>query len=73
MKLSISLTDADVALIDELQAAGGYSSRSAVIQAALAKWKSQQLQGDYAAAWDEWDQEGDGATWDASSSDGLGS
>lgn len=71
MKLSISLTDADVALLDDLAAQGGFSSRSAVIQHALGRLRSQGLQGDYAQAWDEWDAEGDAEPWDATAGDGI--
>lgn len=71
MKLSISLTDADVTLIDEYAAEGGFTSRSAVIQHALSRLRTGELQGSYAAAWDEWAGEGDAASWDSTAGDGL--
>jgi Arc/MetJ-type ribon-helix-helix transcriptional regulator len=71
MKLSISLTDADVALIDELAAEGAFTSRSAVIQHALARLRAQGLQADYGQAWDEWAAEGDAEPWDATVGDGV--
>jgi len=71
MKLSISLTDADVALIDQFAREGGFASRSAVVQHALSKLRIQELQGSYAVAWTEWADEGDGGAWDLASGDGL--
>ncbi|UPU88594.1 ribbon-helix-helix domain-containing protein [Demequina sp. TMPB413] len=67
MKLSISLTDDDVALIDQFAAAGDYPSRSAVIQHALARLRAQGLHGDYADAWTEFSDGGDAGRWEASS------
>jgi len=71
MKLSISLADADVLLLDDLAAQGGFASRSAVVQYALGRLRAQGLQADYAEAWDEWTAEGDAAPWDATVSDGI--
>ena len=71
MKLSISLTDADVALIDHYATEGGFSSRSAVVQHALSKLRSGELQGSYAAAWDEWADAGDAGAWDSTAADGM--
>lgn len=71
MKLSVSLSDADVALIDALAASGGFSSRSAVIQHALSRLRAHDLHAAYAQAWDEWDGEGDAGLWDAASADGV--
>jgi len=71
MKLSISLAEADVVFVDDLAAQGGFASRSAVIQHALARLRAQGLQSDYADAWDEWKAEGDSDTWDATAADGI--
>ena len=71
MKLSISLTDADVALIDQFASEGGFASRSAVVQHALSNLRVQELQGSYAVAWTEWADEGDAGAWDLASGDGL--
>ncbi len=72
MKLSISLTDADVALIDQFAKEGGFASRSSVVQHALSKLRLQELQGSYALAWNEWADEGDASAWDATAADGIG-
>jgi len=71
MKLSISLTDADVALIDHFAGEGGFASRSAVVQHALSRLRAQTLQGSYAAAWNEWADEGDADAWDSTAADGI--
>jgi predicted transcriptional regulator len=68
VKLSISLTEDDVALLDQIAAAAGFPSRSAVVQHALARLRAQALRGDYAEAWDEFADAGDAGRWEASSS-----
>jgi Arc/MetJ-type ribon-helix-helix transcriptional regulator len=65
MKLSISLTDEDVALIDQIAASGGFASRSAVVQHALSRLRAQGLQGDYAEAWDDFTDGGDAHRWES--------
>jgi Arc/MetJ-type ribon-helix-helix transcriptional regulator len=71
MKLSISLTDADVALIDQFASEGGFASRSAVVQHALSQLRVQDLQGSYAVAWSEWADEGDAGAWEFTAGDGM--
>ncbi len=66
MKLSISLTDSDVALIDQIATDAGLPSRSAVVQHALARLRAQDLHGDYADAWEEFTDGGDAGRWEAS-------
>lgn len=72
VKLSVSLTEEDVALMDRLAAEGGFTSRSAVVQYALGRLRAADLQADYAAAWDEWSAAGDDEPWDAAAPDGMG-
>ena len=69
VKLSVSLSAADVHLLDSL-AAERESSRSAVLQQAVSLLRDQQLAQDYADAWTEWDGDG-GPLWDSASGDGL--
>lgn len=71
MKLSISLTDEDVVFVDKIAASGGFASRSAVVQHALGRLRAQGLLADYAQAWDEWNADGDAASWDATATDGM--
>ncbi len=71
MKLSISLSEEDVAVVDRLAAAMDLTSRSAVIQRAIRMLGDPALDDAYAAAWDEWEASGDSAAWDSAVADGL--
>lgn len=71
MKLSISLSDAHVALIDQVKASGGFESRSAVIQHALGLLGTAAIDADYAAAWSEWEEDGDEQLWTSTAGDGV--
>lgn len=70
MKLSISLPEEDLVFLDTQASAGHYESRSAVILAAIRLMRDRQHVDSYAAAWDEWDDEGP-VDWDTVTSDGL--
>jgi len=69
MKLSVSLSSGDVEFIDQYAAEHGVGSRSGVVQRAVLLLRASELGDDYAAAWDEWETEGD--VWDSTVSDGL--
>ena len=71
MKLSVSLPDEDVAVLDEYARASGLASRSAVVQYAIRLLRFPNLEQDYASAWEDWESSGDQATWDGTSPDGL--
>jgi metal-responsive CopG/Arc/MetJ family transcriptional regulator len=71
MKLSISLSESEVAALDEYQRQSGLSSRSAVVQRAIRLLRHEHLEEDYAAAWQEWDSSEDSIAWDTASGDGL--
>jgi putative addiction module CopG family antidote len=71
MKISISLSDEDVQFIDTQAGRGEFSSRSAVIRAAIHVLRDRQHTDSYAAAWDEWDSSGDDVAWDSAVVDGL--
>lgn len=71
MKLSVSLPDDDVALLDEYARSSGLRGRSAVIQHALRLLRQAGLEQDYAAAWAEWETTGEQSAWDGVVSDGL--
>ena len=70
MKVSVSLSDDDVQFLDACAAERG-TSRSAVLQQAVALLRGRQLGAAYADAWQEWSG-GDGGAWDATTGDGLG-
>ncbi len=71
MKLSVSLPDEDVAILDEFARTTGLSSRSAALHHAVRMLRLPELEQDYAAAWDEWEASGDHAAWDPTAADGL--
>ncbi|RZQ59952.1 ribbon-helix-helix protein, CopG family [Amycolatopsis suaedae] len=72
MKLSVSLTEEDVAFIDHYAAASRIPSRSAVVHRALELLRASQLEDDYRAAWEEWSERGEQDAWEAAGADGLG-
>jgi Arc/MetJ-type ribon-helix-helix transcriptional regulator len=71
MKLSISLPDGDVEIIDAYAREAGLESRSAAIQHAVRLLSGRRLADDYSAAWEEWDASGEADMWDRASGDGL--
>ena len=71
MKLSVSLTEEDVAIVDQYIRSSGLKTRSAVIRRALHLLRQPDLAQDYAAAWEEWAASGEQAAWDSTSGDGL--
>lgn len=71
MKLSVSLTEEDVAFVDDYAAQTGVPSRSAVIHQAIELLRAAELEDAYSAAWDEWDGSEEAQVWDAATADGL--
>lgn len=71
MKLSVSLSEDEVAALDKYALAVGLASRSAAIQQAIRLLGNPELEDSYAAAWDEWEASGDAAAWESTSADGL--
>lgn len=71
MKLSISLSEEDVAILDKYAAATGLGSRSAAVQRAIRLLGDPHIEEDYAAAWQEWESSGDAGLWEATAADGL--
>ena len=71
MKLSVSLSDADIAFLDAYARSHGLGSRSGVLQEALALLREQELAADYTAAWDEWSSDADNQAWESVTADGL--
>ncbi|MDX2377219.1 ribbon-helix-helix domain-containing protein [Microbacterium sp. LRZ72] len=62
-KVSLSLSDTDIAFLDEEARSGAYASRSAAVQAAVRLLRESRLADAYAEAFREWDEDG----WDAAS------
>lgn len=71
MKLSVSLSEEDVAALDRYVEHAGLESRSAAVQQAIRRLQDPQLEEAYAAAWDEWAAAGDEDAWATAGSDGL--
>lgn len=71
MKLSISLTDGDIEVLDHFAAEHGLASRSAVVQHAIRALGHERLVQDYIEEFAEWDGSEDAALWDSVSGDGL--
>ena len=71
MKLSVSLSEEDVALLDDYARTSGLRSRSAAVQHAIGLLRHADLEQDYAAAWEEWESSGEQAAWEETVGDGL--
>jgi Arc/MetJ-type ribon-helix-helix transcriptional regulator len=71
MKLSVSLSQEDVALLDEYARTSGLPSRSAVLQHAVRLLRHAELEQDYEAAWADWEGSGERAAWEGTIGDGL--
>jgi Arc/MetJ-type ribon-helix-helix transcriptional regulator len=71
MKLSVSLSEDDVRVLDEYVERTGLSSRSAAVQRAIRMLRYPALEEDYGCAWAEWST-GAGEDWDDATSDGPG-
>lgn len=71
MKLSVSLPDEDVAVLDEFARNAGLPSRSAALRHAVRMLRLPDLEQDYEAAWLEWEAAGDQASWNVTAADGM--
>lgn len=71
MKLSVSLSDDDVAVLDAYVRATGLPSRSAGVHRAIRMLRFPTLEQDYRDAWAEWSESEDERVWDAADGDGL--
>jgi Arc/MetJ-type ribon-helix-helix transcriptional regulator len=71
LRLSVSLPDEEVALLDEYVRTSGLASRSAAVQHAVRLLRHPDLEQDYAAAWEEWDTSREQSLWDGTAADGL--
>ena len=71
MKLSVSLSESEVAALDKYAHAAGLKSRSAAIQQAIRLLGDAELQTAYEEAWQEWEDSGDADPWESAAADGL--
>lgn len=72
MKLSVSLPYEDVAYLDSYAEQEGLPSRSAAVHRAVRLLRSATLGAEYADAWRDWEESGEGAAWEAAAADGIG-
>lgn len=70
MKLSVSLPDQDLAILDQYVRSHG-TSRSGALHAAVQLLREQTLTDAYKEAFAEWDAGDDAAMWDATTNDGT--
>ncbi|ALJ21827.1 ribbon-helix-helix domain-containing protein [Microbacterium sp. No. 7] len=68
-KVSVSLSEQDVAFLDLEASSGRAESRSAAVQQAVRLLRESRLADAYAEAFAEWHE--DEATWDAAVADGV--
>lgn len=71
MKLSVSLSEEDVAALDDEVCRLGLPGRSAAVAKAIQLLRSRALEDAYEQAWDEWDSAGEEVVWADASDDGL--
>lgn len=65
----MSLSEDDLAFLDEYATNRGVASRSAALQQAVALLRAHELSDSYAEAWTEWEPESQ--AWEATVADGL--
>jgi len=70
-KLSVSLDGALVEFISQYQKSYQVRSKSEVVSRALILLREQELEGQYAAALEEWQASGEADLWEAVTPDGL--
>lgn len=71
VKLSVSLSEDDLAALDRYVRSGGLKSRSAGIQQAIRRLPRPELAESYAHAWQEWEDTEESQAWESVVSDGL--
>lgn len=71
MKLSVSLSDEDVATLDEYVKRTNLPSRSAGLQRAVQMLRHPDLEDDYAQAWAQWSADDSSVVWETTTGDGI--
>ena len=71
MKISVSLPDEDIALLDEHARRAGLQSRSAAVHQAVRLLGQRDLEIEYENAWGEWESSGERDAWENVTADGL--
>jgi hypothetical protein len=65
VKIGVILSEGDVSFLDEYAGSHGLPTRSSVLLRAVRLLRESELGCDYAEAWDEWAEAGEGDAWDA--------
>lgn len=60
-----------MAILDEFARTAGLASRSAAVHHAVLMLRLPELEQDYEAAWQEWEESGDQAAWGVTAPDGI--
>ena len=71
VKLSVSLSPSEVAVLDKYAQSAGLKSRSAAIQQAIKLLGDPDLEDAYIAAWQEWEDAGEAEAWAVTVADGA--
>jgi hypothetical protein len=71
VKISVSLSDEDLAVLDDYVERTGLPSRSAGVQHALQILRHPNLEDDYADAWVDWSADESTVAWEDAVGDGL--
>ncbi|WP_314814523.1 ribbon-helix-helix domain-containing protein [Arachnia propionica] len=71
VKLSVSLSPSEVAVLDKYAQSAGLKSRSAAIQQAIKLLGDPELEDAYTAAWQEWEDAGEAEAWAVTVADGA--
>jgi len=71
VKLSVSLSPSEVAVLDKYAQSAGLKSRSAAIQQAIKLLGDPDLEDAYTAAWQEWEDAGEAQAWAVTVADGV--
>jgi hypothetical protein len=71
MKLSVSLSDEDIAVLDAYVKKAGLPSRSAGLHRAVQMLRYPALEDDYAQAWSEWSTGQHAEAWETTVADGV--
>ncbi|GAA3922008.1 ribbon-helix-helix domain-containing protein [Microbacterium invictum] len=70
-KVSLSLSEKDVAFLDGEALEGRFPTRSAAVQEAVRLLRESRLADAYAEAYGEWNDDADVTAWDATAADGI--
>ena len=71
VKLSVSLSPSEVAVLDKYVQSAGLKSRSAAIRQAIKLLGDPDLEDAYTAAWQEWEDAGEAEAWAVTVADGA--